>query len=76
MHGGAKDRSKQLAFLMKKSGMISLRELFRKMDITDQHAAQIMKEMKEEAEMQQASAPQGKTPRISRGARNGNPMAA
>lgn len=66
--GGAKDRNKQMAIMLAKMGMISIKELYRILEFPEDRAERVMKELSEEAEIRQGM--QGKTPRMTRGQRN------
>ena len=70
LHSGAEDRAKQEATILAAQGLISRREFFRRTGVSDDHAAQIMKEMAEEASIQAGIEQQGRTPRDS-GAKDG-----
>ncbi len=67
--GSAKDREKLMAVQLAKMSKISIRELYRRLEVAN--GDQILKEMVEEAKMLGAVGAQGRTPRGSRGQRNG-----
>lgn len=67
--GAAKDREKMVAVQLAKMNKISIRELFRRLEVAN--GDQILKEMAEEAQMLGQHAGPGRTPRTSRGQRTG-----
>jgi hypothetical protein len=70
LHGGAKDRSKQIAMSLAKMGLISKRECLRQLEFSESAIDRILKELADEHPQ---GAPQGRTPR-SQGEKKGGPF--
>ena len=70
LHSGSKDREKSMAIAMARTGEISKRELYRRLELPENKAQQILKEMVEEAQMG-FGAPHGRTPRTSTSQKKG-----
>lgn len=62
LHGGAKDREKQIAMALAARHQISLQELWRRMELSDEKRAEMLKELLQEAQMM-PHAPAGRSPR-------------
>ena len=69
LHGASKDREKMMAIQLAKMNKISLRELYRRLEVAN--GDQIIKEMAEEAKIMGAMQQHGRTPRGGRGERTG-----
>lgn len=69
MLGSSKERKELKALAAFRSGVISLRELHRQTEIVD--SEKILKEMAEEHQAGLGGAPAGRTPRMTRGQKNG-----
>jgi len=70
LHGASRDREKQITMTMRKMNAISNKEFLRRMGWTK--IKQIMEELQDEQQAQ--AGPEGEVPRLTRGARNGNPV--
>lgn len=75
MRGDTRDKDKQVAIALARMQLISKKELWRKLEISnaDQVGEELAEEMGLMAEAQ-ASQGQGRTPRLSRSQRNGSPV--
>jgi hypothetical protein len=69
LHGASKDREKMMAIQLAKMNKISLRELYRRLEVAN--GDQIIKEMAEEAKALGPPPQNGRTPRGGRGERTG-----
>jgi hypothetical protein len=75
LHGGAKDRNKQVAIALFRLGAISRRHLLRTLDFPDGLIEKVEQELKTEREsLPPMATGKGRVPRMTRSARNASPF--